>query len=531
MENNVTALVPTNTVEQICAFRDESLRRFEIAFEAIKAADEAVKEASLLWESAAPGKPGHWSDTTDEIRAFFKAVRLPDRDLYLRTARRLIDVTVWTHVIDMAGIEQLMDAQAKKELRDQMKYVPERTNHKGEIINQDEIDRMLPPVTPENIFATLERFQGDADMIFRRGIVNVFTKLDRRFRSHDGFKVGSRMILNYVVGRDGWYRSYGDKADQLRDVERAFLILDGKLTKANYASICTQIETERRGIHQPTQTEHEGDYFKIRIFKNGNAHLWFTRKDLVKKVNLILADHYGEVIGDGMAQEDDPLAADKAKTTPARYYGFYPTPDEAADNLISHVPLLNRKDEPQLRILEPSAGTGNLARRCLKRFDPKDWGYQADRYRDEYRWDNAVDCIEMQPHLAHQLEAQGIYARVTCADFLKVNPDPARLYDRVVMNPPFDRERDIDHVVHALKFLKEDGILAAIMSAGTEFRETKKAIAFRKLMEDMGASWEDLPTGSFSSVGTYVNTGFIVVRKNGTKTMSRYSRPTWPKVG
>ena len=61
------------------------------------------------------------------------------------------------------------------------------------------------------------------------------------------------------------------------------------------------------------------------------------------------------------------------------------------------------------------------------------------------------------------------------------------------MNPPFDRERDIDHVLHALKFLKDDGRLKAVMSAGTEFRETRKAVAFRALMENMSAEWEDLP--------------------------------------
>ncbi|MCM0751556.1 hypothetical protein DEA98_10135 [Brucella pseudogrignonensis] len=89
-------------------------------------------------------------------------------------------------------------------------------------------------------------------------------------------------------------------------------------------------------------------------FQNGNAHLWFTRKDLVKKVNEILADHYGEVLGDGLTKEEDPLK--NVKTTPARYFGFYPTPDAAADTVLSHVRLLQRKDEPQIRILEPSAG-------------------------------------------------------------------------------------------------------------------------------------------------------------------------------
>lgn len=522
----MNTLVPTATIEQICSYRDESIRLFEQAFEKIADASAAVTAAGRMWEAASPGKSGNWSDSTDEIKEFFRAVKLPDRERYLRTARRLIDVSVWSHVIDVAGIERLMDKQAKDELRDQMRYIPERTGRDGSIINQEEIDKMLPPVSAANIYATLERFQNDAEMIFRRGIVNVFSKLDRRFRSHDGFKVGARMILNYIVDRDGWFRSYGDNADLLRDVERTFLVLDGKTERSHYGSIIMQIDRERRN-HRPAQSEHVGDYFKIRIFKNGNAHLWFTRKDLVTKVNRILADHYGEVIPDGMQAAEDPLK--NVKTTPARYFGFFPTPNNAADAVVSRVSLLRKKEEPQLRILEPSAGTGQLARRCLSNPVADNWSGGRERYMQNYRMDNVVDCVEVQPHLAHELEAAGVYAKVICADFLQLRPDPSRLYDRVVMNPPFDRERDIDHVVHALSFLKPDGQLVAIMSAGTEFRQTAKAIAFRKLMENMGGKWDDLPPNSFSEVGTNVNTGVISVWKDGKK--KSYERPTWPQVG
>lgn len=523
----MNALVPTQTIEQICHFRNAAIRKYEEAFDVLVQAEEAVKEARALWNAAAPGTSGSWSDSTEEIKQFFRAINVPSKELYLRVARRLIDVTVWTRVIDVAGIEQLMDVEAKKKLRDQMRYVPERTDRNGQIINQDEIDRMLPPVSVDNIVATLESFQRDAEMIFRRGIVNVFTSLDRRFRSHDGFKVGSRLIINHLVSGDGHFSAYGYRTDTLLDIERTFLIIDGKTARASYAGIVGKIETDRRGMWRPHQSEHHGDYFKVRIFKNGNAHLWFTRDDLVEKVNKILADHYGEVLGDGMTKEEDPLQ--NVKTTPARYFGFFPTPDAAADAAISYARLLRGKDKPQLRVLEPSAGTGNLARRCISRISDLDnWSGGRERYAKEYRFDNLVDCIEIQPHLAHQLEASHLYNKVTCADFLKVDPDPARLYDIVILNPPFDRERDIDHVMHALKFLKPDGRLVAIMSAGTEFRETKKAIAFRALMESKGAEWNDLPPGSFAESGTYVNTGILAVSMDGTKASSRYSRPTWP---
>ncbi|MDQ0422315.1 hypothetical protein J2045_003363 [Peteryoungia aggregata LMG 23059] len=519
----MNAIVTRQTVEQICAFRDQAIKQFSNAFEKIEEASDAIRQAHKLWEGAAPGKPGYYSNLNQEVESFSNAVSLPDRDIYLRTAKRLIDVTVWTHVIQHTGIENLMDKEAKDQLRSQMRYVPERRGRDGEIINQDEIDRMLPEVTPENVYATLERFQADAEMIFRRGIVNVFSKLDRRFRSHDGFKVGSRMILDYLCNSDGYFSTTSDRADRLSDVERAFRVLEGNADHAGFYGIANKIYRERRNFER-ARSEHENAYFKVRIFMNGNAHLWFTRKDLVERINKILAEHYGETLGDGMTKEADPLK--DVKTTPAKRYGFFPTPDAAAEEVFRKLNTWQSATNDRLRILEPSAGTGQLARRAATvGNDLAEW--QREKFKD-HRFDHAVDCIEIQPHLAHQLEAEGIYNRVTCADFLTVKPDPSRLYDRVVMNPPFDRERDIDHVMHAFEFLKPEGQLVAIMSAGTEFRETKKSIAFRDLMEKLGAEWSDLPAGSFAESGTYCNTGILVVWKSGKP--RRYGRPTWEKL-
>ena len=70
------------------------------------------------------------------------------------------------------------------------------------------------------------------------------------------------------------------------------------------------------------------------------------------------------------------------------------------------------------------------------------------------------------------LRASGLYRNVWHEDFLSRLPHGS--YDRVVMNPPFDLERDIDHVMHAMEFLKPDGLLVAIMSAGTEWRGDEK---------------------------------------------------------
>ena len=219
-------------------------------------------------------------------------------------------------------------------------------------------------------------------------------------------------------------------------------------------------------------------------------------------MNKLLAEYYGELIPKERAPEEDS-GLFTPKTTPAKYHGHFPTPEAAAERLIGSASLYRPEDEPALSVLEPSAGAGNLARRAAEQ-------------------GAVVDCIEIQPHLAASLRQSALYRRVTEADFLTLTPDRSALYDRVIMNPPFDRERDIDHVMHALEFLKPGGLLTTIMSAGTEFRETKKSRAFRDRMASLNARWRDLPARSFSDVGTNINTVIVTVRKDGTRLQHLY---------
>lgn len=507
--------VPRQSIEEIVRLHDRALDLYEIAFEKIAEADAAMSAAHNTLNAAAPMSGPVWEDRTEELNAFYKAIRLPDAEQFRRTARKIAACKVWDHLVTSTDLESLMDSQSKRELRDQMRYVPERPKHHRQIITEEEAGKALPPITVDNVYATIERFAADAEMIWRRGIANVFSHLDRRFKSHDGFKIGHRIILSYAFN-ESWSHRYREHRNSIMDVERIFCVLDGKSPKAPYGGIVGVVERERGGRYDAHQSEHEGDYFRIRVFKNGNAHLWFTRDDLLEKVNRILADWYGEVIGDGMTAEADPF--DAVKTTPAKRFGFFPTPDAAADQLLNPSryaigPKLWRESgegSAPVHVLEPSAGTGNLARLAAA-FELPEW-----RRERGCTSDVRVDCIEIQRDLAANLLREGIYNRVIPADFLSITPEAmGRLYDLVLMNPPFDRERDIDHVIHALKFVKPGGALHAIMSAGTEFRETKKATAFREMVERMGGKFEDLPAGSFASVGTNVNTVIVRITKKG----------------
>jgi hypothetical protein len=518
-ESASNSLIPRSTVEEIVSYRNRALELYEEAFSAIAAADGAIKRAHAMAERAAGDANSHIGSGALEVKEFYKAVQLPDQMLYRHVAKRLTDLRVWSWVVQRTDLEKLMDAEAKEKLRRQMRYEPLPTRYNSDLrrhepITGDEVDAGMPPVTVENIYATIQQFALDAESIFRRGIANAFSKLDRRFRSHDGFKIGSRVILTHAFCGSSGVLEYGAKRDTLLDIERTFAVIEnGGHLGAYYGAGLQALDNDRHRSYEAHQSCTETRYFRIRGYKNGNAHLWFTRDDLVEKVNKLLAEWYGEVIGDGQTREPDIFEGGEFRL-PAKRFGFYPTPDAAAAELLSKISLYRDKSAAPLTILEPSAGTGNLARRLTaERTDYED----IRRREGKHQYRALVDCVEIQPELATALREEGIYRKVHTCDFLQMRPDQNRLYDRVVMNPPFDLERDIDHVVHALKFLKPDGQLHAIMSAGTEFRETKKAKAFRDLMSEMHASWRDLPAGSFSEAGTNVNTVIVRISKDGKR--------------
>ncbi len=94
-------------------------------------------------------------------------------------------------------------------------------------------------------------------------------------------------------------------------------------------------------------------------------------------------------------------------------------------------------------------------------------------------------------------------------DFLAQEPEAS--YDRVVMNPPFAKQADIKHVLHALRFLKPDGLLVSVMAASVAFRDNKLTLDFRDLIRERGGDIEALPEGAFKSSGTMVRSLIVTI--------------------
>ncbi len=166
-------------------------------------------------------------------------------------------------------------------------------------------------------------------------------------------------------------------------------------------------------------------------------------------------------------------------------HGAFYTPPALAAEVIIRAGI-----RPGAEVLEPSAGDGALARPAAAA------GGQ-------------VTCIEIRPEACAALRGRGM--AVQQADFLEQRREGLGLFDAVVMNPPFGRFQEVDHVRHALNFVRPGGRLVAIVPSGMLSREDRRTTALRDELFAQGASMEHLPAGSFRSVGTEVNAALVTV--------------------
>lgn len=166
---------------------------------------------------------------------------------------------------------------------------------------------------------------------------------------------------------------------------------------------------------------------------------------------------------------------------------FFPTPPHLVNLLIARARI-----EQNHRVLEPSAGEGAIA----------------DALNDHV-FSNQIVLIEINAQRCQVLRDKGYFVIET--DFLQVgfNHDG---FDRVVMNPPFERSAEVDHVMHAYGLLRGGGRLVSVMSNGITFRDDRKYSELRALIGRHGEI-EANPPDSFKPAGTSVHTVIVTIDK------------------
>ena len=194
----------------------------------------------------------------------------------------------------------------------------------------------------------------------------------------------------------------------------------------------------------------------------------------------------GHVFDHCPADEIDEAILTGECTDKKKEFQFFPTPPELAEKLcnLAHI-------SEDTTVLEPSCGKGNIADAVWKRKPKRLLGIELNKDMGQY--------LEGKP-----------YEVILGQDFLQYEGEQ---WDRIVMNPPFTRQQDIDHVMKAYELLAPGGILVSVMSSSIWFRTNKKAEDFRSFIESVPYSSFVLPEDSFKESGTMVRACVIAIEK------------------
>ena len=169
-------------------------------------------------------------------------------------------------------------------------------------------------------------------------------------------------------------------------------------------------------------------------------------------------------------------------------FQFFATPSSLCDKIVS-LANINQKHA----ILEPSAGDGAIVKAIARELPGK-----------------IVDCFELMGVNRMILE-KNQNVNLIGGDFLAEPVE--RKYDRIIANPPFKNNQDIDHLYKMYDCLKEGGRVVCITSTHWKNSSNKKETDFRNWLDKKSAITEDVDAGMFKESGTMVPTVIITIVK------------------
>jgi hypothetical protein len=215
-------------------------------------------------------------------------------------------------------------------------------------------------------------------------------------------------------------------------------------------------------------------------------------QDVAKSLELIGGKWKGGKIF-GFVFELDPTdlldqIANGEKRNLKKEYQFFGTSDTLCDRLVAHAQL-NEYDT----ILEPSAGQGAIIKAINK-----------------IALHIVPDCYEIMELNRVMLNKSGLKFNLIGEDFLKHS---GKKYTKIIANPPFSNNQDIDHLMAMYDCLEVYGRLVCMTGNSWFIGSQKKQLEFKRWLETVDSQIIDVEAGAFKESGTNIATKIIVINK------------------
>jgi len=260
MENT---LATRKTIEELSAVHQAAVDKVERAYALLAEAQDELKSAF------------------SEKLSGFDTV---DRNIYssdpLNICEQIkikINRSAWEYAVNQLGIKKVLSVKRTAELCErfssQSKFEwPAFTT--ANVMNEFiELSKAANSLLAESVKEVYEYLRPGANQFNKYKTNNKYAR----------FALGKKVILTNIFAYQRYLTEYSEP--NIVAMDRVFHALDGKSITDSYVSpLVDKMNTSKDG---------ETEYFKYKIYQNGNMHLEFKRMDLVDKLNRIAgADPY-----------------------------------------------------------------------------------------------------------------------------------------------------------------------------------------------------------------------------------------------
>lgn len=170
-------------------------------------------------------------------------------------------------------------------------------------------------------------------------------------------------------------------------------------------------------------------------------------------------------------------------------FQFFATPRLLAMSMATALEL-----KPQHTVMEPSAGQGALIA-AVNALHPQ-----------------PVDCYELMDVNRIMLQKSTCRFNLIGEDFL--THDESKKYDRIIANPPFSKNQDIEHIRKMYSCLNENGRIVTVASESWVNGSQKKQEEFRNWLDEIKAKIFPVEKGTFKESGTEVGARLVIIDKD-----------------
>lgn len=426
----------------------------------------------------------------------FVRANLHDRDRGMITVSRLgdldgaikaLDAHYWQRALDLTDVLDAMPAARIKQWRDMVHGLE------------------TPPFEQGSVVSTLQALLAQRVDFFAERVDGIFGSLSRTHLTNRPEGFSKRMILTYVY-------TYGpdcDKANVIQDLRVVIAKLLGRESAARH--LVYKVISHARLACVGQWVSLDGGAVRIKLFKNGNAHLE-VHPEIAWKLNAILAHRHPNAIPAPHRSRpkvrapktwdlyDHPIAgpaiqllhngAARGRTFSFCYTDTSKLSDAAGREAQDVLSALGGRSEDRVDwtfdydvhgVLQDVCMSGVIPDQRSHQFYPTPQALAETCHallgsEEGHRvlepsaglgglargLSGDVTLVEVSVLHCTALRAQG-FERVVCADFLQWRDG---LFDRAILNPPFAGGRAIRHLEHAASMVRPGGRLVAILPEG-----------------------------------------------------------------